>query len=82
MLRNKDHIYNYLIQPSHLFLKQVVKIVETNRYILVLDLRNTKKLFIPDHIIENYENRLESIQKEAYKSSEYDGVKFILVPKH
>lgn len=82
MLRNKDHIYNYLIQPSHLFLKQVVKIVETNRYILVLDLRNTKKLFIPDHIIESYENRLESIKKEAFKSSEYDGVKFILVPKN
>jgi len=82
MLRNKDHIYNYLIQPSHLFLKQVVKIVETNSYILVLDLRDTKKLFIPDHIIENYESRLESIKKEAYKSSEYDGVKYILVPKH
>ncbi|MGV3588657.1 MAG: hypothetical protein ACO1OF_16755 [Adhaeribacter sp.] len=60
----------------------MVKIVETNRYILVLDLRDTKKLFIPDHVIENYESRLESIKKEAYKSSEYDGVKFILVPKH
>ncbi|GEO03628.1 hypothetical protein AAE02nite_12920 [Adhaeribacter aerolatus] len=81
MLRTKEHIYSYLIQPSHLFLKQVVKIVETNRYILVLDLRNTKKLFIPDQVIENYENRLETIKKEAFKSSEYDGVKFILVPK-
>ena len=82
MLRTKEHIYNYLIQPSHLFLKQVVKIVETNRYILVLDLRDTKKLFIPDQVIENYESRLESLKKEAYKTSEYDGVKFFLVPKN
>jgi predicted nucleic acid-binding protein len=64
-----------------LFLKQVVKIVETNHYILVLDLRETKKLFIPDQVIQNYESRLESVKQEAFKSSEYDGVKFILVPK-
>ncbi len=81
MLRTKENIYSYLIQPSHLFLKQVVKIVETNRYILVLDLRDTKKLFIPDSVIENYESRLEDIKKEAFRSSEYDGVKFFLVPK-
>lgn len=81
MLRNKEHIYNFLIQPSHLFLKQVVKIIETNRYILVLDLRKTKNLFIPDQVITNFEYRLDSLKKHAYKSSEYDGVKFFLVPK-
>ena len=81
MLRTKEHIYDYLIQPSHLFLKQVVKIVETKRYILVLDLRKTKNLFIPDPVINNFETRLESLKKHAYKSSEYDGVKFYLVPK-
>ena len=81
MLRTKDHIYNYLIQPSHLFLKQVVRIVETKRYIMVLDMRKTKKLFIPDTVISNFEKRLESVKEQAYKSSEYDGVKFILVAK-
>lgn len=81
-MRTKEHIYNYLIQPSHLFLKQVVKIVETNRFILVLDLRNTKKLYIPDNIISHFENRLEDLKTYAYKSNEYDGVNYYLVPKN
>jgi hypothetical protein len=81
MLRTKEYIYNYLIQPSHLFLKQVVKIVETKHYIMVLDLRKTKNLFIPDNVVYNYENRLESLKRHAYKSNEYDGVNFYLVSK-
>ena len=80
-MKTKEHIYSYLIQPSHLFLKQVVKIVETNRYILVLDLRNTKKLSIPDNVISNYEYRLNVLKGFAHKSSEYDGIKYFLVPK-
>jgi len=80
-MRTKEHIYNYLIQPSHLFLKQVVKIVETKRFILVLDLRNTKKIIIPDNVITNFEYRLATLKSQAYRSSEYDGVKYFLVPK-
>ncbi len=80
-MRTKEHIYNYLIQPSHLFLKQVVKIVETKRFILILDLRETKKLVIPDSVISNYETRLSNLESFAFRSSEYDGVKYFLVPK-
>lgn len=80
-MRTKEHIYSYLIQPSHLFLKQVVKIVETKKFILVLDLRKAKKLYIPDNVISNFEYRLNTIKSYAYKSSEYDDVNYFLVPK-
>ncbi|WP_157433417.1 hypothetical protein [Adhaeribacter aquaticus] len=80
-MKTQEHIYNYLIQPSHLFLKQVVKVVETNAYILVMDLRKAKKLFIPNKVIENYESRLKVLKSQALKSNEYDGISFLLVPK-
>ncbi len=76
MLRTKEHIYNYLIQPSHLFLKQVVDIAETNTYILVMDTRKSKKRAIPDTVISKFESRFQHLTQHGCKYNEYDGVNY------
>ena len=42
LLNTRQEVYDNLIQPSPLFLKQVVDITETKTYILVRDLRRLK----------------------------------------
>lgn len=81
IMRTKEHILEYLTQPSHLFLKQVVNIIETNTHILIMDLRKTKRLFIPDNVVRSFETRLRAVKNMAYKTNEYDGVSYVLVPK-
>jgi predicted nucleic acid-binding protein len=81
MMRTREHVYDYLIQPSHLFLKQVIKVVETNAYIVVLDLRKTKNLFIPDKVLREFEYYLKIIKSQACKTNEYDGVSYLILPK-
>ena len=80
-IRTKEEVYHYLIEPSHLFLKQVVDIAETKNYILVMDIRKLKKRSIPDPIISQFENRLEHLRQCSYKCNEYDEVKYLLIPK-
>ncbi|MDB5262589.1 MAG: hypothetical protein JWQ14_1870 [Adhaeribacter sp.] len=80
-MKTKEHVYNYLIQPSHLFLKQVIKVVETKSYIVVLDLRKTKNLFIPDKVIRDFEYYLKVIKSQACKTNEYEGVNYLILPK-
>ena len=80
-MKTKEQVYNYLIQPSHLFLKQVVKVVETKAYIVVLDLRESKKLFIPDQVLRDFEYYLKIISTQACKTNEYDGVNYLILPK-
>ena len=81
IVRSKEAIFNYLIEPSHLFLKQVVNIAETNAYILVMDLRKSKKRSIPDTVINKYENRLANLRRYGYRFNEYDGVNYLIISK-
>ena len=81
MVKTKEAIYNYLIEPSHLFLKQVVDIAETNTYILVMDMRKSKKRAIPDTIISKFESRFQYLSQHGCKNNEYDGVNYLLIPK-
>ena len=81
IVKTKEAIYNYLIEPSHLFLKQVVDIAETNTYILVMDIRKIKKRSIPDTVISKFEDRFRHLCKYSCKCNEYDGVNFLLIPK-
>ena len=80
-VRSKEAIYNYLIEPSHLFLKQVVNITETKGYILVMDSRKSKKRIIPDTVLNKYENRLANLRRYGYRFNEYDGVKYLIISK-
>ena len=80
-MKTKEHVYEYLIQPSHLFLKQVIKVIETKAYIVVLDLRKTKNLFIPDKVLQDFEFYFKIIKSQACKTNEYDGVKYVILPK-
>ena len=80
-MRTKEQVFQYLIQPSPLFLKQVVQVAETKDYIVVQDLRNTKKLTIPDKVIQDYEFYLNIIKTHACKANEYEGVKYIIFCK-
>lgn len=80
-MRTKEQVYNYLIQPSPLFLKQVIKVEETSAYIVVQDIRKIKKLFIPDQVIDNFELNFKTIQSQACKTNEYEGVNFLILPK-
>lgn len=80
-MKTKKHLFEYLIQPSHLFLKQVIKIVETKTHIMVMDLRKTKQLSIPEHILRSLDYRLRAVKNMASRHQEYDGVSFVLVPK-
>ena len=80
-MRTKEQVYNYLIQPSHLFLKQVIKVMETKAFIVVLDLRKSKKLFIPDPVLHDFEYYLKIIKAQACKTNEYDEVNYLILPK-
>ncbi|QNF32239.1 hypothetical protein HUW51_05650 [Adhaeribacter swui] len=81
MVRSKQTIYEYLIEPSPLFLKQVVEIAETKEYILVQDTREIKKRAIPDQVIQNFESRLQYLCRYTCRCQEYDGVTYLLIPK-
>ncbi|RDC58823.1 hypothetical protein [Adhaeribacter pallidiroseus] len=80
-LKTKQAIYEYLIAPSPLFLKQVVDIAETKTYILVMDSREMKKRAIPDTVIERFENRLQDLCQHSCNCQDYDGVNYLLIPK-
>ncbi len=80
-MRTGAQVYNYLIQPSPLFLKQVVKVVETKAYIVVQDLRKVKKLHIPERVIQEYEYYLDIMKSMACKVNEYEGVNFLIFYK-
>lgn len=80
-MKTKEEILNYLIEPSHLFLKQVVDIAETKTYILVRDLRNFKKRSIPDTVHYNFDRRLQHLRQFGCNYNEYDGIKYLLIPK-
>ena len=81
MVTTKQAIYEYLIAPSPLFLKQVVEISEIKGYILVHDTREIKKRAIPDSVIEQFESRLQQLCQHTYRCQEYDGVTYLLLPK-
>lgn len=76
-----EQVYNYLIQPSPLFIKQVLKVEETKAYIIVQDLRKKKNLHIPDKVIRDYEYCLDIFKGLACKTNEYDGVNFLIFNK-
>lgn len=79
--RTKQAIYEYLITPSPLFLKQVVEIAETKAYILVRDTRVMKKRAIPDVVIQNFEDRLLRLCSFTCRCETYDGVSYLLLEK-
>jgi predicted nucleic acid-binding protein len=81
MVKTKQAIFDYLIEPSPLFFKQVLDIAETKAYILVRDFRNIKKLSIPDIVHHKFESRLQHLSQYSYKYQEYDGVQYLLIPK-
>ena len=80
-MRTREQVFNYLIQPSPLFLKQVIKVEETKNHIVVQDLRNTKKLHIPDSVVRDYEYYLAIMKSLACKANEYDGVHYLVFCK-
>jgi hypothetical protein len=80
-MRTKEQVYQYLIQPSPLFLKQVIRVAETKAYIVVQDLRKTKHLHIPDKVIRDYESNLYIMKSLACKANEYDGVNYLILCK-
>ena len=80
-MRTKEQVYHYLIHPSPLFLKQVIQVVETRNYIVVLDLRKTKKRFMPDKVIQDFEYYLQILERHAIKTNEYEGVNYLILPK-
>ena len=61
LIKTREAIFDYLIEPSPLFLKQVVDIVETKTYILVRDLRKVKRRAIPDTVLNSFESRMENL---------------------
>ena len=81
IVRTKKEIYYYLIEPSHLFLKQVVDVAESENYILVMDIRKVKKRIIPEAVISKFEDRLHYLRQYSSKCKEYDGVSYLLIPK-
>ena len=81
MNRTKQAVYEYLIEPSPLFLKQVVDVAETKAYILVMDSREMKKRSIPDTVIDHFESRFEHLCQYARNCQNYDGVNYLLLPK-
>ena len=81
IVRSKEAIFNYLIEPSHLFLKQVVNIAETSSYILVMDTRLSNNRSIPETVINKYENRFANLRRFGYRFNEYDGVKYLIISK-
>jgi len=81
IVRTREEIYHYLIQPSHLFLKQVIDIAETKNYILIMDVRKTKKRIIPDMIISKFEDRINYLRQYSCNCKDYDGVNYLLIPK-
>lgn len=81
-VKTKQEIYEYLIAPSPLFLKQVVEIIETKSYILVQDTRQMKKRSIPDTVILHFESRLQHLCQHTCKCQEYDGVRYLLIAKN
>jgi hypothetical protein len=81
-MRTKEQVYEYLIQPSHLFLKQVIKVVDTKAYIVVMDLRKTKNLSIPDKVLRDFEFYFKIIKNQACKTNEYEGVNYVILPKN
>jgi hypothetical protein len=80
-MRTKEQVYRYLIEPSHLFLKQVIQVEETKDYIVVQDLRKTKKLSIPDKVLREFEFYFRILKSQACKAQEYDGVKYLILTK-
>lgn len=80
-MRTKEQVYHYLIHPSPLFLKQVIQVEETRNYIVVLDLRKTKKLFMPDKVIRDFEYYFQMMERQAIKKNEYEGVNYLILPK-
>lgn len=81
IIKTKQAIYEYLIEPSPLFLKQVVDIAETKAYILVMDSREIKKRSIPDTVIDHFENRFQHLCQQGCNCQKYDGVNYLLLPK-
>jgi hypothetical protein len=80
-VKTREAIYNYLTEPSPLFLKQVVDIAETKAYFLVRDLRKVKRRFIPDTVITKFEYRFQHLCQHGCKVNEYDGVHYLLISK-
>ncbi|QMU26586.1 hypothetical protein [Adhaeribacter radiodurans] len=81
LVKTKQAIYDYLIAPSPLFLKQVVDIAETKEYLLVMDSREMKKRSIPDQVIARFESRFQHLCQHSCNCQEYDGVNYLLIPK-
>jgi hypothetical protein len=82
MVKTKEAVYDYLIEPSHLFLKQVVEVAETKSYILVMDIRILSKRSIPDVVISHFENRFQHLCQLGYRCQHYDGVNYLLIQKN
>jgi hypothetical protein len=78
-MRTREQVYQYLIQPSPLFLKQVIEVAETKEYIVVQDLRKTKNMAIPDKVIQDYEYCFNIMKALACKAQEYEGVKYLIL---
>ncbi len=81
IVRTKQALYDYLIEPSPLFLKQVVDIAETKAYLLVMDSREMKKRAIPDAVIAHFESRFQHLCQHSCHCQDYDGVNYLLIPK-
>ena len=80
-MRTKEQVYRYLIQPSHLFLKQVIQVEETKDYMVVQDLRKTKRLFMPDKVLQDFDYYLQIQASQAIKKNEYEGVNYMILSK-
>lgn len=80
-MRTREQVFNYLIQPSPLFLKQVIKVEETRNHIVVQDLLKIKKLHIPDKVNQAYEFYFTIMKSLACKANEYDGVHYMILCK-
>lgn len=81
IMKTKQAVYEYLIEPSPLFLKQVVDIAETKAYILLMDSREMKKRAIPDTVIDRFESRFQQLCQQGCHCQNYEGVNYLLLPK-
>ncbi|WP_158267445.1 hypothetical protein [Adhaeribacter arboris] len=81
MVKTKEAVWEYLIEPSPLFLKQVLTIAETKAYILVMDARQMKNRSIPDLVITRFESRFQHLCQYSCNCQEYDGVTYLLISK-
>jgi hypothetical protein len=67
-MRTKEQVYRYLMQPSHLFLKQIIQVEETKDYIVVQDLRKAKKFSIPDKVLREFEYYFSILKSQSCKA--------------